>query len=110
MFADGVIAGELEGFFSRHPKCEAFAEIFEYLRSLEIGEDTAATVANPLLAAESKKGTGQFQTKYTDEEFLAIFPDKAGASATGLEREATDTIGMSKASFYLFLPRWKKSQ
>jgi len=101
----------LADFFERHPKCQAFTEIFHFLRSLEISADVAADVAKSLLWAESRTsktrgiGDGRFQPKITDEQFLAIFSDKAGASFTGLEAEAMQQLGISKRTFAHHLRR-----
>jgi predicted glycoside hydrolase/deacetylase ChbG (UPF0249 family) len=91
-------------FFDKHPKVELFTEVFHYLREMAIGAETAARVAIEIIREEGKlptnPRTGQFQKVYSDEDFLALFPEKAGASATGLCREATETIGMSKSLFW----------
>lgn len=49
-----------EGFFERHPQCAEFAEIFDWLRSLEVSADVAAEVSRSLLWASGRakrKGT-----------------------------------------------------
>lgn len=103
------IEADREDFFERNPKCRAFAEIFHYLTSLEISADVAADVAKSLLWAESRtaKGRGvadtRFQPKYSAEQFLSLFPEKAGASSTGICREAQIQLGMSASRFWLML-------
>jgi len=99
------IEADLADFFERHPKCQAFTEIFHYLRSLEISADVAADVAKSLLWAESRTskargvGDGRFQPKITDEQFLSLFSDNAGASFVGLEAEAVNQFAISKRTF-----------
>jgi len=43
-----------EGFFERHPQCAEFAEIYDWLRSLEISADVAAEVSRSLLWASGR--------------------------------------------------------
>lgn len=43
-----------EGFFDRHPQCADFAEIFDWLRSLEVSADVAAEVSRSLLWANGR--------------------------------------------------------
>lgn len=98
-------------FFERHPKCQAFSEIFHYLRSLEIGADVAADVAKSLLWAESRtsKGRGivdsRFRPKITAEEFLSLFSEKAGASYAGLKQEAINQFLISERTFAMHLKK-----
>ncbi len=40
-----------EGLFDRYPQCAEFAEIFDWLRSLEVSADVAAEVSRSLLWA-----------------------------------------------------------
>lgn len=96
-------------FFERHPKCQAFAEIFHFLRGLDISADVAADVAKSLLWAESRTskgrglGDGRFQPKITDEQFLSLFSEKAGASFAGLMAEAVSQFAISKSTFAIHL-------
>jgi transposase len=41
-------------FFDRYPQCREFAEIFDWLRSLEISADVAAEVSRSLLWASGR--------------------------------------------------------
>lgn len=101
---DREVEAEINAFLDAHPKCEEFEKIFNFLRDLDIAHDVAADVAKSLLWAESRAkrpNKGMFQPKYSDEDFLSLFPDKAaGASASGLAREANLQFGMSMSRFY----------
>jgi hypothetical protein len=104
---DEQIEAEINAFLEAHPKCGEFEKIFEFLRGMDISHDVAADVAKSLLWAESRAkrpNAGRFEPKFSAEDFLALFPDKqAGASATGLAREAQEALGMSKSRFYQML-------
>ncbi len=41
-------------FFDRHPQCAEFAEIFDWLRSLQVSADVAAEVSRSLLWANGR--------------------------------------------------------
>ena len=98
-------ATEADAFRDAHPKCKEFEDIFLFIRGLDISHDVAADVAKTLMIEESRanRNSGQFQKKYSDEDFLALFPEKAGASTGGLAQEAAATLGMSNSMFYRLL-------
>jgi hypothetical protein len=93
-------------FLERFPRCEEFRQIFHFLRSLEIGHDTAASSSIDLMKLERVRPTesnGQFTSKITAEDFLSLFSDKAGASLQGLISEAKAQLGISQATFFRHL-------
>jgi hypothetical protein len=103
---NAILQSELEEFYGRHPKCREFTEIFDYLRSLEIGEDTAADVAKSLLWAEARSlrakvapgENGRFAKKF-DVEMVVTLLNEAGRSWTDLCAEAKTAFGMGKSTF-----------
>lgn len=95
-----------ELFLERFPRCEEFRQVFHFLRSLEISHDTAASSAIDLMKLERSRPAdpkGHFSPKFSEEEFLSLFSDKAGASAGGLYQEAKALLGMSQPSFFRHL-------
>lgn len=95
-----------ELFLERFPRCEEFRQVFHFLRSLEISHDTAASSAIDLMKLERNRPVdpqGHFISKFSEEQFLALFSDKAGASAGGLYAEAKAQLGMSQPTFFRHL-------
>jgi hypothetical protein len=101
-----ILAEELQEFFTRHPKCEGFTEIFDYLRSLEVSQDVAADVAKSLLWAECRASkanlapgeNGRFVKRFTTD-MVATLLNEAGRSWTDLCAEARAQFGMGKSTF-----------
>lgn len=101
-----IIGEELVEFYSRHPKCESFTEIFDYLRSLEVSQDVAADVAKSLLWAECRASkanlapgeNGRFVKRFTTD-MVATLLNQAGRSWTDLCAEAQAQFGMGKSTF-----------
>jgi len=98
-----IVGEELDEFYTRHPKCEVFTEIFEYLCSLEITNDVAADVAKSILWEEGRSskavsGDGRFVKRYTTEMVAALL-NEAGRSWTDLCNEAREKYGIGKSRF-----------
>jgi hypothetical protein len=103
---NAILQSEIEEFFERYPKCRNFTEIFDYLRSLEISEDTAADVAKSLLWAESRSlraksapgENGRFSKRF-DTDMVVSLLNEAGRSWSDLCAEAKTAFGMGKSTF-----------
>lgn len=93
--------------FVKYPVAGKFAELFNWLRSLEVGADVAADVARSLTirdtpmarkAATRSLHEGKYQIKYTVADLLTVMGSQ-GWRFSELQMECLERLGMSRATY-----------